>query len=497
MAPVGRAQQPMDSVAMEILRCEAPPALEPLVRQSGGLSSVRKDILEMLKKAGTSGCKVLLAEPEALVALAEQALDLEELEQGMLSKWPNRKERQDAYQTLLSSGIWSPQALLRTLLERSDSSKCRLNQLLEQGSCRCLKSESVVSLAEELEVQARHCMQIAVEGARPVLLTAPHNIYLCRDGHSPHLMEEFTTLIAQHLARQLAGTCICWSRAEQRRSELLWSLARIKSGSGDDCVDDPSAFLDPSNRDPNFLLTDEVMRNPWPQQMVRVVDTWRLGRDGTIRPSLHLDIHGCRDPPMTPSHLTVGLAAMRHEASSGRSLLSVSSVEAFASHLLTELTAVLSQLNLKPAAELVRVLMPALSGGRDTVERLSGAWPLEDKRFTLSQTAVSFAGFTHSCQLELSKSLRRILSHDDTAIARFGRAITKAWALCCNGAGLPGLSRTPSSGDVNLLAEATPKATSPVSSGRPTSADRRERRRTGSYPQRCRLPRLQSQKLLA
>ncbi|CAE8587293.1 unnamed protein product, partial [Polarella glacialis] len=251
---------------------------------------------------------------------------------------------------------------------------------------------------------------------------------------------EYTTLIAQRLARTLGGTCLCWSRAEQKRSELLWCLARIRRGEGGDF----SSFLDPRNRDPNYLHTEEVLQNPWFRQMCRLAERWREhNTDGDVRRSLHVDVHGCRDPPITPSHLTIGLAAMRNEVDSGRSSLSLARVEAFGALLKAELSAVLSQLDLRPQFVLVRVLLPALAEGR---ERLSGAWALEDRRLTQSQQALTYAGFTHSCQLELSKSLRRVLSRDDAANARLGRAILRAWTLSFGtNATLPSLPRSPAS----------------------------------------------------
>eukprot|EP00930_Biecheleria_cincta_P016061 TRINITY_DN13189_c0_g1_i2.p1 TRINITY_DN13189_c0_g1~~TRINITY_DN13189_c0_g1_i2.p1 ORF type:complete len:524 (+),score=93.00 TRINITY_DN13189_c0_g1_i2:212-1573(+) len=370
----------------------------------------------------------LPGEPEELAALGEMALDMEELEDSMHGRWPHREERQAAFERLLVCDVCSPQALLAAVSDRGGGSgKCRLNQLLEEAGCRALKAEALASLAEQLEVRARQRIEVTLEGSRPILVTAPHNIYLRRDGHSPHVMEEYTTLIAQRLARQLGGACLSWSRAEQKRSELLWNLARIRK------APDPSSFLDRCNRDPNYLHTEEVTQNPWFRQMQRLAEKWRDSKDHSIRPTLHVDMHGCRDPPTTPSHLTVGLAAMRHEVEAGRSPLPMSRVECFGSALQAELTSVLSQLGLRPSAVLVRVLLPSLSGGRDTVERLSGAWALEERRVTQSQQAVAFAGFTHSCQLEMSKALRRSLSRDDGVTAQFGRAILKAWVSCCRG----------------------------------------------------------------
>ncbi|CAE7940935.1 glcK, partial [Symbiodinium sp. KB8] len=441
------------------------PSLEPLIRRSGGLTQLTKDILEMLRRApgggdSTSsqpGPEALPGEPEELVAqdsaLAEQALALEELEDSMQLKW-SRDDRDAAYQRLLADGDSRDGDRPGTgwFNVGSAQRRCRLNQMLE--------AEAMVWLAEQLEVRARQRIEVSVEGNQPILLTAPHNIYLRRDGQPPHMMEEYTTLIAQRMARHLGGTSLSWSRAEQKRSELQWCLARLRCE-----AEDFSSFLEPCNRDPNYLLNEEVAQNPWFRQMARFADKWRHAKEGHLRPLLHIDVHGCRDPPATPSHLTVGLAAMRHEVEMGRSPLSQSRVESFAAALQNELTLVLGSLDLRPRSEkLVRVLLPTLSGGQ-SMERLSGAWPLEERRLTQSQQAMAFAGFTHSCQLELSKALRRALSRDDAATARLGRAVTKAWALCCQGS-LPSL-KSPSDDKEALELM------------RPRSGGARERKRRG------------------
>lgn len=416
----------------------------------------------MLKKSPSGGSSSSTGElkAEELVELGEQALDLEELEDCMQQKWPNRDERSSAYQRLVLSGVRSPQALLTALFDRP-AGKCRLNQILEDGGCKGLKADALASLTEQLEVRARQRIEVSMEGPQPVLVTAPHNIYLRRDGQPPHMMEEYTTLIAQRLARQLRGACLCWSRAEQKRSELYWCLGRAQSGEAGDL----SSFLSP-NRDPNYLRIEEVAQNPWFRQMARLADQWRYTKEGSIRPTLHIDVHGCRDPPATPSHITVGLAAMHQEVVAKRSPLSQSRLENFAQTLQVELTSVLGNLDLRPRAQSVRVLLQA------GVERLSGAWPAEEQRLTQSQQAMAFAGFTHSCQLELSKALRKALSRDDAGTARLGRAVTKAWALCCRSESLPLLRSPGNSGEEKDL-EAS------VLGPRPGSGTRKRRERHG------------------
>ncbi|CAK0857141.1 unnamed protein product, partial [Prorocentrum cordatum] len=340
------------------------------------------------------------------------------------------RTQQAALKKLLRCGVTSAPALLRALAEE-ERGRCNLNRRLEDTGQRELRPDTVQELAAELRVRVLQRMQVSTEGDRPVLVTAPHNIYVAadlhRDGHVPHVMEEYTTFIAQRLAKQLQGASITWSRAEQRRSELMWLLARRRGL-------DSATYIDARNRDPNYLTRSEVLDNPWFRHMRAIAEGFREGAPRAPRPALHVDVHGCRDPPSTPSHLTVGLAAMRWEAEAGRDALSAADVRVFAAALEEELTLALGGLSLGGRGEVpVRVLAPAWADAA-RAERLSGAWPPASRRATQSQQAVAYAGFTHSCQLELSKALRRVLVADEVALLRFGGAVYKAWALS---AGVP------------------------------------------------------------
>merc|ERR1711879_439755 len=122
--------------------------------------------------------------------------------------------------------------------------------------------EQVVGAPRTPRSQLKPC------GDRPVLVTAPHCIYVLRDGDTPHLVEESTAELAGMLANLLRGTHLMWSQLEQRRSELLVSCGR-KQGI------ERSKILDPRNRDPNYLSTIEVTENPWFQQMQSAAQGWR------------------------------------------------------------------------------------------------------------------------------------------------------------------------------------------------------------------------------
>eukprot|EP00438_Fugacium_kawagutii_P004065 Skav200556 [mRNA] locus=scaffold2256:71431:72795:+ [translate_table: standard] len=272
-------------------------------------------------------------------------------------------------------------------------------------------------------------------GQQAVLVTAPHSMALLRDGQAPHLKEGNTAEIAYGIAKHLDGSCLTWSFPERRRTELLWRLSkRINDQRGSDYTRD-GQLLDPRNRDPNFLATGELHQNTWFQQMTRALEHMqRQERDfltqlnGKLE-TLHVDVHGCQDPPTTPSHLTIGLGAMCfHSVDHGDSEAFDDAVF-FGEALLQEFYRVLTKAHvsyrLRPAgALLVRVAAPGPED--DECPRFSGAWRGTD-RHTQSQQAVSFVGFSHAVQLELSKALRALLVADRTLLKNFAGALHSAW----------------------------------------------------------------------
>jgi len=258
-------------------------------------------------------------------------------------------------------------------------------------------------------------------GSCPILVTAPHSLYLKRDGQKTHVVEVNTMDIASQLAKELGGCELQWTMAEKDRSEYFWKLGRqrrLRDG----------ALLDPRNRDPNYLLVQELSTNRWHTLMRGVLLPWH-------KMSLHIDVHGCKNPPFTPSHLTVGLGAMLQRAERSGSQEEVAKVRAFGRSLKSDLSIMLSNMsslhNLimtspkQRQAQLVRIVFPE-NAGEDYV-RFCGALPAETGRLTQTQQAVEFMNFKHSVQLELSKSLRKALVEDESAAKRLAKALQAAW----------------------------------------------------------------------
>eukprot|EP01065_Artemidia_motanka_P019435 TRINITY_DN2308_c7_g1_i1.p1 TRINITY_DN2308_c7_g1~~TRINITY_DN2308_c7_g1_i1.p1 ORF type:complete len:344 (+),score=75.60 TRINITY_DN2308_c7_g1_i1:46-1032(+) len=217
----------------------------------------------------------------------------------------------------------------------------------------------------------------------PIVFTAPHNIYLCRDKHRDHAAEDYTASLARTFAGFVDGGYLVWTKREQRR------INATKAG-------------DPSNRDPNFLLADELKSNAWSQRLRQ------LRGDAPL--SLHCDIHGCIDPHIAPHHYKAHVHA-------GLSAMDVAGLDttALRAGLQEELSAVLGQ------AYVVDTNPTALTGAW-TPARAVGC----GSRMTVAQQAVAH-GFTHSMQLELCYELRLRLFRDKELARRFCLAVVRSW----------------------------------------------------------------------
>jgi hypothetical protein len=301
------------------------------------------------------------------------------------------------------SGMWSQriEALTPAMFDTTGRLALHeLKQLLSDPARH--RQESVCSLT-------RH-------GKRPILVTAPHNIHLLRGDRVPPLRDVHTEQIAQAIAEDFGGTCLCWSQKEQRTSEHLWVL----SGQ----LGDEGSLLRPGNLDPNFLSAEELPDSEWHQLILSTASPWRR-----LQATFHMDVHGCQDPPASPSHLTIGLGAMLQKAEGfAEAALVMGQVEALGEALQAELPHVLASIIpfKEHAAQLVRIV-PHRENSKECSSSALGAWPVESGRYTQSQQAVLFAGFTHSVQLEMSTALRGAIAKDRESATRFSIALRAAW----------------------------------------------------------------------
>lgn len=152
------------------------------------------------------------------------------------------------------------------------------------------------------------------QASRPIVLTAPHNIALHRDGHEEHKTELHTAYIARTASFEVGAAYISWSAKEIERVSKFGA--------------------DSSNRDPNYLTQFELSTNAF-HLLLRAshasfkqlfvtnhqrghIVAERYGQRESGDPgagpapfwSLHVDVHGCRGPPTYDSHCIVGLGAM-------------------------------------------------------------------------------------------------------------------------------------------------------------------------------------------
>lgn len=225
---------------------------------------------------------------------------------------------------------------------------------------------------------------------QPVLFTAPHSLYLARQGHSHHLPEFWTSRLARSFAHGTQGMFLVWTKQEEARVATLYQR---------------SGAPDPTNADPNYIHSDQLAHSPWTKMLNNVRSIF-----GSTRPCLHVDLHGCRDPgpngPDKAAHLIVGLRAMEHAGRVGdAACLRCELLKAF-SHALPGLA-----VNMRP------------------VQSLTGAW--EGDRCTMTQQSMSEEGgtWTHAVQLEMSISLRNKLSSDKELRILLARGIYLAWRV--------------------------------------------------------------------
>ena len=217
-------------------------------------------------------------------------------------------------------------------------------------------------------------------GAAPLIFTAPHAIYLQRDGKPNHKPEDHTGHLAEALAEESCGSCITWSSREVTRS--------ARTGAPN-----------PSNRDPNYLLRHELETNPWNDALRACCGRWPPWA------CLVVDLHGRRnhEPGVNDdSDCDTGLGAM----------------EAVAPERVEALRAALH--NLQPALQAGFVL--------NRTPRLAGCWPARTSRCTITQQAVGCG--QAAVQLELTLRLRRDLFQSAAARTDLARALLAVARAC-------------------------------------------------------------------
>eukprot|EP00940_MAST-03C_sp_MAST-3C-sp2_P001242 g1242.t1 len=191
--------------------------------------------------------------------------------------------------------------------------------------------------------------------AGPILFTAPHTLRLQRDNHEDHLPEPLVLNIVKLLTVELGPS---------KASSIHWRHGARQYFN--------------SNRDPNYLRTEELKTNPWHRFLLK-----HHQRHGPI--SIHFDFHGMNGKKHG-SDLALGIEPLQR-------FLKEPSYQMFPKDLEMSLKALLA-----PRGFVVKQV-PSMTGyrGKD--------------RMTLSQQSVMIAKAC-AVQIELSMGIRESLVRD-------------------------------------------------------------------------------------
>lgn len=223
----------------------------------------------------------------------------------------------------------------------------------------------------------------------PMLFTAPHSLFLVRDGHPVHAPEGFTADLARDFACSVGAKYLTWAPHEELRNQELF---------------ESSGCPDSTNQDPNFTHYLDLAESPWTRHLRRVRDSF----GSPTHPCLLVDLHGCKDPiaPGAGYHLIVGLRAM--------DLAARDDLDEFRTQLGTILPVVLKgfAINMRP------------------VTKNTGACFDEDRR-TLSQQSLSEEGgrWSHAVQFEMCTSFRTELMDDAELRSCMVEGVKLAWQV--------------------------------------------------------------------
>eukprot|EP00656_Telonema_subtile_P016497 TRINITY_DN18718_c0_g1_i1.p1 TRINITY_DN18718_c0_g1~~TRINITY_DN18718_c0_g1_i1.p1 ORF type:complete len:375 (+),score=65.10 TRINITY_DN18718_c0_g1_i1:224-1348(+) len=261
---------------------------------------------------------------------------------------------------------------------------------LNQTLLACHDHSGALFTTQELEqlhalMTDRRVSQICPKGdiAPAVVFTAPHGVWVHRDGQPDHKPEDYTTFLAQDMAEVVGGRCVSWSGAE---------IAKSKRSSKPDAL----------NRDPNYLSDCEHRTNPWNRALEAHCGMARATRDELVL-CVHFDVHGRRDYEGSigndQSDLDIGVGALQ-------------------------------RMNPELAAEVSRLLCEAVQPVLGTKWKVNGNPQLQGccaaklHRMTLTQQSVAMGAI--GVQLEFSLRLRKMLNQERALRHRVAAALVRA-----------------------------------------------------------------------
>lgn len=209
-----------------------------------------------------------------------------------------------------------------------------------------------------------------------------------RDGEEHHKLEEYTGFLARYFAKILGGACVTWKERER---------VRIKK------LGEP----DPLNRDPNYLLDEELHKSPWLVRIKEVIAFLNRNKasKGVVHIRLHIDVHGMSDHH--ESDCVIGTKVATSQLFDRKQRAVFKEEDGLHEKLAKSLNPILSSVGLKPVE----------FNKADLVISFSGKWRTGSKRNTLSQLTSNELLFGEntgkvlcSLQMELSNRLRKMLA---------------------------------------------------------------------------------------
>lgn len=253
----------------------------------------------------------------------------------------------------------------------------------------------------------------ATSAPRPaVLFSAPHTIFLRRDGHRDHLKESTTRLVATECARYAAGSCLTWSAMQT----TIWAN---------------SGMSDRANRDPNYLHRSELGGNPF-HSAIRAFCAAAQARGCAV---VHFDIHGRRDYSAVigndESDCDVGTGAVRQLHGAEVAERVAGAVGAALRLAFDGVTFAAPRRKRGGKGRAAKKAPPSTNAAAPlpvrpltvhTSPQLQGAKPAESGYLTMTQQSL-VCGAGVSVQLELSARLRNRLRKDRDLLQKVAHAL--------------------------------------------------------------------------
>lgn len=271
-----------------------------------------------------------------------------------------------------------------------------INNILVNNNKTKIKNNNLSKLKEHIKLNR---LDYRLFSHSKILFTAPHSIRLLRDNHQIHKKELYTKKLCIEFANIANAHYIAWDDKEIKRVEQL------------------NDNIDNSNRDPNYLRDNELLKSWWTRLMKKI-------KGNIIGVSYHIDIHGMKDPQTTnEADCMCGVGAMLTE-NREKAKKFQNDLEKYFIPALEKIKVIMNNTNNSN----VRELKLQVGGNLTETPMFQGNWKLvntNSDRNTLTQISAKL-NYSYSVQIELSMRLRKILVDSYDARRYFVHAIINA-----------------------------------------------------------------------